>query len=131
MSSVDVSSAFEAPEVDPLLATPRNVRTYSHTRLKSLRLPATRRTGQTVKVIYALAVALTYPLQLWPVIEIVWNKYALQHWVAAEGEWLWLWETIFRVSLVLLTCESLLQSHVLETDEVSSKESIMCQRCPA
>ncbi|KAK3932261.1 Proton-coupled amino acid transporter-like protein [Frankliniella fusca] len=60
-------------------------------------------TGQSVKVIYAMAIVLTYPLQMWPVLEITWEKYVLGHWVQREDRWYELWETLYRSGLVLLT----------------------------
>ncbi|XP_034254254.1 proton-coupled amino acid transporter-like protein CG1139 [Thrips palmi] len=67
------------------------------------------RGGRAVKVVYAAAIVLTYPLQVWPVLEITWEKYAAR-WLSdsqgdgeGRGRWNWLWETMYRSLLVLLT----------------------------
>ncbi|XP_052132896.1 proton-coupled amino acid transporter-like protein CG1139, partial [Frankliniella occidentalis] len=60
-------------------------------------------TGQSVKVIYALAIVLTYPLQMWPVLEITWGKYVSGYLLQRDDRWYELWESLYRAALVLLT----------------------------
>lgn len=69
--------------------------------------------GIAVKILLAIAIFFTHPIQCYVAIDIIWNEYLSHH--LEKYRFKLLWEYIVRTIIILLTCEyisSLSLSHI-------------------
>lgn len=63
------------------------------------------RAVKLVRVLYAIAVYISYGLQCYPSVEILWNTYIYDR--IKDSNHLLFWEYVLRVAAVLVTCKYL------------------------